>query len=150
MRGEKRGGRRRISRTKLTTSIRRSNPYVDVIHNASSAIHNASSVWSLRSAIARMDAMTKNTQTAAKKRANHCWPGYEPVPGKPQHTQGSCRPKNEKKLIAGEKKFRAARERQLRRWEAAHPGSPRKAAQHLHAPRATGGKKKGRVRTTAR
>ncbi len=73
---------------------------------------------------------------AARKQKNRCWPGYEPVPGKAQHSQGSCRPKSKKKLkSAGEKKFRAARERQLKRWEKEHPGSPRKAAQHLHAPR---------------
>ncbi len=35
--------------------------------------------------------------------------------------------------------FRAARERQLKPWEAAHPGSPRKAAQYLHAPRPAAG-----------
>ena len=35
--------------------------------------------------------------TTAKKSApksnNHCWPGYEPVPGKMPGTKGSCRPK---------------------------------------------------------
>jgi len=72
----------------------------------------------------------------AQKQKNRCWPGYEPAPGKTQHAQGSCRPKSKKKsLTAGEKKFRTAREHQLKRWEAAHPGSPRKAAQHLHAPK---------------
>jgi hypothetical protein len=77
-----------------------------------------------------------------RARDNRCWPGYEPVPGKKQHTQGSCRPKAKKKLKKGsEKQFRAARERQLQRWEAAHPGSPRKAAQHLHAPRRKHGAK---------
>jgi len=73
---------------------------------------------------------------AARKSKNRCWPGYEPVHGKAQHSQGSCRAKAKKKpLTASEKKFRAARDRQLKRWEKAHPGSPRKAAQHLRAPR---------------
>jgi hypothetical protein len=69
------------------------------------------------------------------KKQNRCWPGYEPVPGKNKHSQGSCRPKAKKKLSAGEKKFRSAREKQLEQWKAAHPGSPRKAAQHLHKPK---------------
>jgi hypothetical protein len=80
---------------------------------------------------------------ATKKAENRCWPGYEPVPGKAQHSQGSCKPKAKKKQVtSGEKKLRAARERQLDRWEAAHPGPLRKAAQHLHAPRPARRRKK--------
>ncbi len=70
----------------------------------------------------------------ARKKKTRCWPGYEPVPGKPQHSQGSCRPKSKRKLASSEKKFRAARERQLQSWKKSHLNSPRKAAQHLHAP----------------
>ena len=73
------------------------------------------------------------TRTKTKKESR-CWPGYEPVPGKPQHSQGSCRPKSKGRLKSGEKKFRSARERQLKNWKKSHPSSPRKAAQHLHAP----------------
>jgi hypothetical protein len=73
------------------------------------------------------------TRTKTKKESR-CWPGYEPVPGKPQHSQGSCQPKSKSSLSSGEKKFRSARERQLQNWKKSHPGSPRKAAQHLHAP----------------
>ena len=69
------------------------------------------------------------------KKSNRCWPGYEPVSGKSQHEQGSCRPKAKKKLSASEKKFRSAREKQLSSWQEAHPGSPRKAAQHLQKPK---------------
>jgi len=65
---------------------------------------------------------------------NRCWPGYEPVPGKSEHEQGSCRPKAESKMSGGEKSFRAKRKKQLDSWNAEHPGSPKKAAQHLHAP----------------
>lgn len=68
------------------------------------------------------------------KKSNRCWPGYEPVPGKKQHSQGSCRPKAKKRLSASEKNFRAARKKQLERWQAEHPGSTRKAAQQLHKP----------------
>jgi hypothetical protein len=77
------------------------------------------------------------------KKENRCWPGYEPVKGKKEHEQGSCRPKAESKLTAGETKFRAKRKRQLDEWKSEHPKSPRKSAQHLSAPKA---KKK----TTAR
>jgi hypothetical protein len=37
-------------------------------------------------------------------------------------------------MSAGEKSFRAKRKKQLDSWKAEHPGSPKKAAQHLHAP----------------
>jgi hypothetical protein len=70
----------------------------------------------------------------AEKKQTRCWPGYEPVPGKPQHSEGSCRPKAESKLTPSEKEFRAKRDRQLDEWQKAHPGSPRKAAQHLNKP----------------
>ena len=69
---------------------------------------------------------------ATKKQ--RCWPGYEPVPGKPEHSQGSCKPKAESKETSFEKEFRAKRKKQLDRWEEKHKGSPRKAAQHLSAP----------------
>jgi hypothetical protein len=66
---------------------------------------------------------------------SRCWPGYEPVPGKPQHSEGSCRPKPESKLTEPEKAFRAKRDKQLDTWQKGHPGSPRKAAQHLAKPK---------------
>lgn len=69
---------------------------------------------------------------AAKEQ--RCWPGYEPVPGKPQHSQGSCKPKAESKETPTEKKFRAKRKKQIDNWQAEHRGSPRKAAQHLSRP----------------
>jgi hypothetical protein len=81
------------------------------------------------------------TKRSATKKKNRCWPGYEPVPGKPQHSQGSCRPKAKSKLRSNESNFRSARERQLSRWKAAHPGSPKKAAQHLHKPKSSSRKK---------
>ena len=37
-------------------------------------------------------------------------------------------------MTAAEKKFRKSRESQLKEWQAKHPGSPKKAAQHLHKP----------------
>ena len=58
------------------------------------------------------------------KNENRCWPGYEPVEGKRQGEQGSCRPKAKGKLTAGEKEFRSERAEQLAKWKKAHPGSP--------------------------
>jgi hypothetical protein len=69
------------------------------------------------------------------KNEDRCWPGYEPVKGKEPHEQGSCRPKTESKLTAGEKEFRGKRAKQLAEWKKEHPGSPTKAAQHLHKPK---------------
>jgi len=68
------------------------------------------------------------------KKENRCWPGYEPVQGKRQHEQGSCRPKSEGKLTSTEKQFRGKRAKQLAEWKKEHPKSPKKAAQHLHKP----------------
>lgn len=68
------------------------------------------------------------------KNENRCWPGYEPVKGKEQHEQGSCRPKAESKMTAKQKEFRGKRAKQIEEWKEAHPGSPSKAAQHLRKP----------------
>jgi hypothetical protein len=70
----------------------------------------------------------------AAKKQSRCWPGYEPVPGKNQHTEGSCRPKAESKTTASEKNFRAKRKKQLDDWQKDHPKSRRQAAQHLAGP----------------
>ena len=66
--------------------------------------------------------------------SNRCWPGYEPVAGKEQHEQGSCRKKPESKSSSGERKFQQSREKQLDNWEKKYPGTSRSAAQHLAAP----------------
>ena len=36
------------------------------------------------------------------KQTSHCWPGYEPVPGKARNETGSCKPKTHQ--TAAEKK----------------------------------------------
>ena len=82
-----------------------------------------------------------------KKKSTRCWPGYEPVKGKKQHEQGSCRPKAESKLSSGEKTFRKKRRKQLDKWEEQHPNTRKSASQHLSAPGAK--KKAARRRTTA-
>ena len=68
------------------------------------------------------------------EKKDRCWPGYEPVKGKSRNEQGSCRPTAESKLTAEERAFRAKRKRQLADWKKKHPGSPKKAAQHLRKP----------------
>lgn len=62
---------------------------------------------------------------------NRCWPGYEPVKGKSQHEQGSCRKKAASKSTAADKKSQAQRKHQIDNWQKSHKSSPRKAAQHL-------------------
>jgi hypothetical protein len=85
------------------------------------------------SAFGERGATNANPMRMAEKK-NRCWPGYEPVKGKPQHSQGSCRPKSKSKLSDSEKKFRAKRKKQLDSWKKKHPGTRRSAAQHLSAP----------------
>lgn len=70
----------------------------------------------------------------ATKKQSRCWPGYEPVPGKKQHSEGSCRPKAESKTTPSEKQFRAKRKKQLDEWQKGHPNTRRSAAQHLSEP----------------
>jgi hypothetical protein len=67
----------------------------------------------------------------------HCWPGYEPVPGKKPGTQGSCRPKAKSKTGPKGKSVQRKRRRQLDAWQEAHPGTRKSAAQHLHGPSGT-------------
>jgi hypothetical protein len=49
-------------------------------------------------------------------------------------------------MSGSEKGFRANRKKQVDSWKAEHPGSPKKAAQHLHAP---GQKSKAAAKKTA-
>ena len=80
------------------------------------------------------------------EKENRCWPGYEPVPGKEPHAQGSCRPKPDSKSTPAQKEFKAKRRKQLDQWQAEHPGKPRSSAQHLDTPEAEGSSAK---KTTA-
>jgi hypothetical protein len=84
------------------------------------------------------------------KNANRCWPGYEPVKGKQPHEQGSCRPKAEEKLTAGQKEFRRKRAEQLAKWKKQNPGSPTKAAQHLRKPATKKGAARSKAAKTAK
>ena len=86
----------------------------------------------------------------SSKQENRCWPGYEPVPGKKPHAQGSCRPKAESKSTTSEKEFKSKRRQQLDKWEKKHPQSRPQAAQHLGAPdkasKSSGAAAKGRAK----
>jgi hypothetical protein len=71
---------------------------------------------------------------ATRKKSDRCWPGYEPVPGKEQHEQGSCRKKPASESTTAEKDFQSKRKRQLAEWQKQHPKTRPTAAQHLSAP----------------
>ena len=73
------------------------------------------------------------------EKQNRCWPGFEPVPGKPEHSEGSCKKKAASKSSPSDKKAQVKRTKQLTAWQKEHPGSSKSAAQHLHKP---GAKKK--------
>jgi hypothetical protein len=36
---------------------------------------------------------TKKSSSKSDEKTSRCWPGFEPVPGKGEHEQGSCRKK---------------------------------------------------------
>jgi hypothetical protein len=80
------------------------------------------------------------------EKENRCWPGYEPVKGKPQHSQGSCKPKADSKTTPAQKKVKANRKKQLDHWEAEHPGARRSAAQHMKGPKGSGDKPASRTK----
>ena len=75
------------------------------------------------------------TKKAAAKKTDRCWPGYEPVPGKQQHEQGSCRKKAASKSSPADKKLQAKRTHQLDEWQKKNPGKRRSSAQHLKKPK---------------
>jgi hypothetical protein len=81
---------------------------------------------------------------------NRCWPGWEPVPGKKKHEQGSCRKKARSKSTSSERAAQTRRKRQLDRWSRAHPGKRRQAAQHLQKPTAKSTKRAKSKRAPAK
>jgi hypothetical protein len=50
-----------------------------------------------------MTTAKKTPKKAAKKSSAHCWPGFEPTPGKKPGTKGSCKPKPGKQSAATKK-----------------------------------------------
>ncbi len=55
----------------------------------------------------------KSTRPA--KATSHCWPGFEPVPGKDAGEKGSCKPKAHQKPAEKKADARAAAARKLRK-----------------------------------
>jgi hypothetical protein len=58
--------------------------------------------------------MTTAKKSAAKK-TSHCWPGFEPVPGKAPMTKGSCEPKEHQTAAEKKADSRAAAGSRLRK-----------------------------------
>ena len=48
------------------------------------------------------------------KNENRCWPGYEPVPGKKEHEQGSCRKKPKSRSTPKEQEVQEKRASELK------------------------------------
>jgi hypothetical protein len=46
-------------------------------------------------------------------KSSRCWPGYEPVPGKSEHEEGSCRKKPASRNGGGEVSRETARKKQI-------------------------------------
>jgi hypothetical protein len=78
--------------------------------------------------------MTAKSDTKAYTKSSRCWPGYEPVPGKTEHEEGSCRKKpanrNGGKAVGREtarrKQIALGGKRAAQATKAVHPRPPRK------------------------
>ncbi len=81
------------------------------------------------------------------KNENRCWPGYEPVPGKEQHEQGSCRKKAKSKSTKSEQDFQAKRDKQVSEYSKKTGHARRSAQSNLAKP---GAKKRTATKQTAR
>jgi hypothetical protein len=75
--------------------------------------------------------MTAKKSTQSYTESSRCWPGYEPVPGKSEHEEGSCRKKPASKNGGKEVSRETARQKQIalggKRAEQAKAKSPRAA-----------------------
>jgi hypothetical protein len=71
---------------------------------------------------------TKQSTGKADTKTSRCWPGYEPVPGKSEHEQGSCRKKPASRNGGKEPGRETSRKKQIaqggRRAEQAKAKSP--------------------------
>jgi hypothetical protein len=67
-------------------------------------------------------------------KSSRCWPGYEPVPGKSEHEEGSCRKKPASKNGGKEVSRETARKKQIsrggKRAQQAMSKSPSAAERH--------------------
>jgi hypothetical protein len=53
------------------------------------------------------------TKKSAYAKSSRCWPGYEPVPGKTEHEEGSCRKKPASRNGGKEVSRETARKKQI-------------------------------------
>jgi hypothetical protein len=96
-----------------------------------------------------MTTSTKRTGSDAK--TSRCWPGYEPVPGKSEHEEHSCRKKPASRNGGKEVNRETARKKQIARGGKRVAQTKRKTplseAQHraaVKAGRASAGRRKSR------
>jgi hypothetical protein len=72
--------------------------------------------------------MAAKNGTRAYTKSSRCWPGYEPVPGKSEHEEGSCRKKPASRNGGKEVSWDTARKKQIalggKRAEQARSKSP--------------------------
>jgi hypothetical protein len=57
--------------------------------------------------------MATKSGTKAYAKSSRCWPGFEPVPGKSEHEQGSCRKKPASRNGGKEVSRETARKKQI-------------------------------------
>jgi hypothetical protein len=57
--------------------------------------------------------MTAKKSTQSYTKSSRCWPGYEPVPGKSEHEEGSCRKKPASRNGGKEVSRETARRKQI-------------------------------------
>jgi hypothetical protein len=82
----------------------------------------------------------KKSASTGKKpytKSSRCWPGYEPVPGKSEHEEGSCRKKpasrNAGKIVDRETARKKQIERGGQRAEQAHRKSLKASERRAHS-----------------
>ena len=59
--------------------------------------------------------MPAKKSTKAYTKSSRCWPGYEPVPGKVEHEEGSCRKKPASRNGGKQVSRETARQQQIAR-----------------------------------
>jgi hypothetical protein len=57
--------------------------------------------------------MAAKSDTKPYAKSSRCWPGYEPVPGKSEHEEGSCRKKPAGRNGGKEVSWGTARKKQI-------------------------------------
>ena len=76
--------------------------------------------------------MPAKKSSKSDTKTSRCWPGYEPVPGKSEHEEGSCRKKPASRNGGKQVTRETARKKQIAR------GGKRAAQAKAKAPRKAG------------